>query len=123
MRGHLLVRGVQVRLVAAWFRHSGFGVVRDDQLWAASQEFEGAHMGPDPGDHLLVFAGFRVGVLRHSVCVWIPLVCVGISRPRAEIDGGGKAGGIIRGAGDRILARGGRNSVDSTFAVRGPHHG
>ena len=80
-------------------------------------------MGPDPGDHLLIFAGFRVGVLRHSVCVWIPLVCVGISRPRAEIDGGGKAGGIIRGAGDRILARGGRNSVDSTFAVRGPHHG
>ena len=27
------------------------------------QELEGAHVGPDPGDHLLIFVGFGVGIV------------------------------------------------------------
>src|SRR5579883_2329200 len=63
MRGHLLIGGVQVRLVAAGLRDAGFRIIGHHQLWAAAQELERAHMCTDPGSHLLIFVGLGVGVV------------------------------------------------------------
>ena len=62
VHGHLLIGGVQVRIVAAGSRHSGLGVIWDDQLRNTLIELEGPHMCADPACQLLVTSGLGVGV-------------------------------------------------------------
>ena len=62
VHGHLLIRGVQVRIVAARFGHAGLGVIRDDQLRNTLIELECPHMCADPACQLLVAGGLGVGV-------------------------------------------------------------
>ena len=62
VHGHLLIRGVQVGIVAAGFRHAGLGVVGHHQLRNALIELESPHVCADPACQLLVAGGLGVGV-------------------------------------------------------------
>ena len=61
VHGHLLIRGIQVRIVAARFGHAGLGVIWDDQLRNTLIELESPHMCADPACQLLVAGGLSVG--------------------------------------------------------------
>src|SRR6266851_2036829 len=48
MRGHLLIRPIDRRLIAASFGHTGLQIIGDDDLGHTAQKLEGAHVGADP---------------------------------------------------------------------------
>src|ERR1017187_7881916 len=48
VRGHLRVRPIDTRLVAASFGDGRLQIVGDDDLGHAPQKLEGAHVGADP---------------------------------------------------------------------------
>src|SRR5271166_224100 len=62
VHGHLLIRRIEIGIVAASFRDAGLGVVRHDQSRNALTELEGAHVRADPVRQLFVKGGLSVGV-------------------------------------------------------------
>ena len=69
MPGHVLIRGIDLRLVVAGFVDGRPGIVRNQQLTHALVELEGVDMGFDPTSQLLVREGFGPGVVagpQHS---------------------------------------------------------
>jgi hypothetical protein len=59
---HLLVSRVQIRIVAAGPGDAGLRVIGNDQPGHAAEELEGAHVGGEPVDQLLVGCGFGIRV-------------------------------------------------------------
>ncbi len=62
MHRHLLIGRVQVGIITAGLGHAGLGVVGHDELGRAAEELQGVDVDPQPGLHLLIAGGLRVGV-------------------------------------------------------------
>jgi hypothetical protein len=58
----LLVRGVEIRIVATGAAHSRARVIRNQKPRHSSEIFKGVHVGTEPGGQLLISGGFDVGV-------------------------------------------------------------
>src|SRR6266849_5850399 len=62
VHGHLLVGGVEIRIVAARTAYSRPQVIRDQESGHSRKVFKGMHVGADPGSQLLVSGGFGISV-------------------------------------------------------------
>ena len=62
MGGHVEIRAVQVRLIAAGTVDAGAGIIWNDQLRCTLEVLEGRHMTVDPVPQVLVQRGPREGV-------------------------------------------------------------
>ena len=68
MQRHLLIGGVQIRIVTASLTHSRLGVVGNRQAGSAAIVFQSPHVRSQPSLHLLVAGRFGVGVRAISEC-------------------------------------------------------
>src|ERR1019366_4498457 len=66
VRGHLRVRPIDTRLVAASFGDARLQIVGDDDLGHAPQKLEGAHVGADPVGQTLRASRLGVTVVAGS---------------------------------------------------------
>jgi hypothetical protein len=62
MHGHLLIRGIQVGIIAAGFRHAGLGVVGHYKFRHTLVELKGSHVRADPVRQLLIAGSLSIGV-------------------------------------------------------------
>src|SRR5713226_3277435 len=62
VHGHLLVGGVEIRIVAAGAAHSRSQVIRDQESGHSRKVFKSMNVSADPGGQLLVSGSFRVSV-------------------------------------------------------------
>jgi hypothetical protein len=66
MHRHLLICGVEIRIIAKGFRNASLSVVRDDELRRALKELKRPHVCADPTCQPLVRGGLGVGVRTGS---------------------------------------------------------
>ena len=68
LRGHVLIGGVQLRLVAAGFAHTAFEVVRHHHLWDATEKNEATNVRTDPVRQPLAPGRFAVRQVTGAQC-------------------------------------------------------